>query len=55
MPLHGKVRINCKKGATTENQGAGIKYMGYEVYVGRFYVCYDTNKHDCALGRSPSA
>ena len=22
------VLINCKKGATTENQGSGVKYMG---------------------------
>ena len=28
MPLHDAVRINCKKGATTENQGPGVKYMG---------------------------
>ena len=28
MPLHA-VGINCKKGATTENQGSGgVKYMG---------------------------
>ena len=27
MPLHDAVGINCKKGATTENQGAGGKYM----------------------------
>ena len=33
MPLHDAVGINCKKGATTENQGAGVKYMGYGVYV----------------------
>ena len=26
MPLH-EVGINCKKGATTENQGADVKYM----------------------------
>ena len=29
---HGEGRdaagINCKKGATTENQGSGVKYMG---------------------------
>ena len=25
MPLHDAVGINCKKGATTENQGAGVK------------------------------
>ena len=24
MPLHDAVVINCKKGATTENQGAGV-------------------------------
>ena len=28
MPLHDKVGINCEKGATTENQGANVKYMG---------------------------
>ena len=33
MPLPDEVRINCKKGATTENQGADVKYMGYGVYV----------------------
>ena len=27
MPLHDAVGINCKKGATTENQGADVKYM----------------------------
>ena len=27
MPLHDAVRINCKKGATTENQGSGVKYL----------------------------
>ena len=28
MPLHDAVGINCKKGATTENHGSGVKYMG---------------------------
>ena len=28
MQLHDAVGINCKKGATTENQGAEVKYMG---------------------------
>ena len=30
---HGEGRIgtNCKKGATTENQASGVKYMGYGV------------------------
>ena len=28
MPLHDAVGINCKKGATTEDQGSGVKYMG---------------------------
>ena len=28
MPLRDAVRINCKKGATTENQGSGVKNMG---------------------------
>ena len=28
MSLHDAVEINCKKGATTENQGSGVKYLG---------------------------
>ena len=28
MPLLDAVGISCDKGATTENQGADIKYMG---------------------------
>ena len=28
MPLHDAVGINCKRGATTENQGSGVKFMG---------------------------
>ena len=28
MLLHDMVGINCKKGTTTENQGADVKYMG---------------------------
>ena len=28
MPLHDAVGINCEKGPTTENQGAGVKYVG---------------------------
>ena len=27
MQLHDAVGINCKKGATTENQGSGVKYI----------------------------
>ena len=33
MPLYFADGINCEKGATTENQGAGVNYMGYGVYV----------------------
>ena len=33
MPLHDTVAINCKKGATTENLGSGVKYMGQGVYL----------------------
>ena len=33
MPLHDAVGVNCKKGATSENQGAGEGYMLYGVYV----------------------
>ena len=28
MPLHDAAGKNCKKGATAENQGSGVKYMG---------------------------
>ena len=28
MPLHDAVGINCKIGATTENQDSAVKYMG---------------------------
>ena len=28
MPLHDEVWKNCKNGATTEYQGADVKYMG---------------------------
>ena len=28
MPLDDAVGIDCKKGATTENQGSTVKYMG---------------------------
>ena len=38
MPLHDAVGINCKKGATTENQGSGVKYVGKWVYLDD-YVC----------------
>ena len=39
MPLHDAVEINCKMDATTENQGAGVKYMGYGVYSMLTIVC----------------
>ena len=32
MPLHDAVGINCKKGATTENQG-DVRNIGSGVYV----------------------
>ena len=41
MPLHDAVGINCEKGAASENQGAGVKYMGKGVYVGLLYVLSD--------------
>ena len=28
MSLHGAVGINCENGATTENQGADVRYIG---------------------------
>ena len=33
MPLNDAVGINCKKGATNENKGSGVKHMGYWVYL----------------------
>ena len=33
IPLHDAVGINCKKGATTENQDSAVKYMGQGVYL----------------------
>ena len=33
MQLHDAVGIDCKKGATTENQSSGVKYMGYGMYL----------------------
>ena len=33
MPLHDAVGINCKNGATTENQGSGVKYICQLVYL----------------------
>ena len=38
MPLHDAVGINSQKGATTENQGSGVKYMSKGVYLDD-YVC----------------
>ena len=33
MPLHDAVGLTCKNGATSENQGAGDKYVGLGVFV----------------------
>ena len=33
MLLDDTVRINCKKGAITEYQGADVKYMGFRGYM----------------------
>ena len=33
IPLHDAVGIYCKKGATTENQGSVVKYMGKVAYL----------------------
>ena len=40
MPLHDAVEINCKKGATTENQGSGVKVYGLRGVCFCFYVCF---------------
>ena len=45
MPLHDAVLINCKKGATAENLGLCVKYMGKGVYLDDCMcvcVCYLT-------------
>ena len=43
---HGEGRdavgINCKKGATTENQGSRVMYMGKGVILLTVCVCYLT-------------
>ena len=39
IQLHDAVGINCKKCVTTENQGSGVKYMGYGVYLDACVVC----------------
>ena len=33
MPLHETIGVNCKRVATSDNQGAGAWYMGLEVCV----------------------
>ena len=41
MLLHDAVGINCKKGATTENQDSGVKYIAKGcilMTVGEFYL-----------------
>ena len=42
MPFHDAVEINCKKGATTENQGSDVKYMGKGCILMNVCVCYQT-------------
>ena len=43
VPLHDAVRINCYKGATTENQWVDVKSIGYGVYVDDYLCgCYLT-------------
>ena len=39
MSLHDAVGIHFKKGVTTENQEASVKYMGSGVYVRQFEDC----------------
>ena len=33
LKLNDAVGINCKRGATTENQGSGVEYMAKGVYL----------------------
>ena len=42
MPLHDAVGINCKKGATTYNQGSGVKYMANGCILMTVCECYLT-------------
>ena len=59
MPLHDAAGMNCNNGATTENQGAGVKYMGcvciwaytsiWAVCQVYDYVCYLTLRDYPAL------
>ena len=42
MPLHDAIGINCKKGATTENQDADVKYMAEGLMLMIVCVCYLT-------------
>ena len=43
MPLHDMVGINCKKGSTSRNQGADVKYVGYGcMFDDCVCVCYPT-------------
>ena len=42
MLLHDVVGVNREKGATTENQGAGVKYMGQRAKVWLLGLCYLT-------------
>ena len=50
MALHDAVGINCKKGATTENQGSGVKYMGYRVYLDDCVFILSDLTRLCLLG-----
>ena len=38
MLLHDAVVINSKKGAATENQGTGVMYVGFGVYIDDSYL-----------------
>ena len=42
MPLHDAVGINCKKGATTENQGSGVKLWAKVCTLITVCLCYLT-------------
>ena len=42
MPLHDAVGINCKKGATTENQGSVVNIYGLRGVSWWLCVCYQT-------------
>ena len=52
MPLHNEIIINCKKCATTENQGTGVKFEKFKFGVSSLAwveAMEGCMFHDCVL------